>query len=81
MMLAKTSELKLREVVNINDGRRLGPVCDLEFDDETGTIKSISVNNSGLVLRLLGRSSQEVIPWEKIKRFGVDVILVEIDDV
>jgi YlmC/YmxH family sporulation protein len=80
-MLTKSSELKLREVVNINDGRRLGPVCDLEFDDETGTIKAICVNNSGFVLRLLGRSNSEVIPWEKIQRFGVDVILVDVEDV
>jgi YlmC/YmxH family sporulation protein len=80
-MLTKTSELKLREVVNVNDGRRLGPVSDVEFDAETGSIKSISVNSSGFVMRLLGKNNQEVIPWERIKRFGIDVILVEVDEV
>ena len=38
-MLTKSSDLKLREVVNTKDGRRMGPVSDLTFDDETGTIK------------------------------------------
>ncbi|HOB22073.1 MAG: YlmC/YmxH family sporulation protein [Firmicutes bacterium] len=80
-MLTKSSDLKLREVVNTKDGRRMGPVSDLTFDDETGTIKSISVDNTSLVMRLFGKSSQQEIPWEKIKRFGVDVILVEVEDV
>ena len=80
-MLTKSSDLKLREVVNTKDGRRMGPVSDLTCDDETGTIKSISVDNTSLVMRLFGKSSQQEIPWEKIKRFGVDVILVEVEDV
>ncbi len=80
-MLTKSSELKLREVVNISDGKRLGPVCDVEFDDETGAIRSISVHNAGILLRMFGRNSKQSIPWEKIKRFGVDVILVDVDEV
>ena len=32
-MLTKSSDLKLREVVNTKDGRRMGPVSDLTFDD------------------------------------------------
>lgn len=80
-MLTNTSDLKLLEVVNVNNGKRLGPVQDLEFDTETGQIRAISVNNSSFIFKLLGKINQETIPWERIKRFGIDVILVDLEDV
>ncbi len=76
-MLTKTSELREREVVNILDGRRLGLASDLEIEAETGRIKAIVVPGPGKFLWLFGKSEDFVIPWERIKKIGVDVILVE----
>lgn len=76
-MLTKTSELREREVVNILDGRRLGLASDLEIEAETGRIKAIVVPGPGKFLWVFGKSEDFVIPWEKIKKIGVDVILVE----
>lgn len=79
-MLTKTSELREREVVNILDGRRLGLASDLEIEATTGKIKAIVVPGPGKFLWLFGKSEDFVIPWEKIKKIGVDVILVEIPE-
>jgi YlmC/YmxH family sporulation protein len=76
-LLAKTSELREREVVNVIDGRRLGLASDLEIEIETGRIKAIVVPGPGKFLKLFGKSEEFVIPWEWIKKIGVDVILVE----
>jgi YlmC/YmxH family sporulation protein len=76
-LLTKTSELREREVVNVIDGRRLGLASDLEIEIETGRIKAIVVPGPGKFLKLFGKSEEFVIPWEWIKRIGVDVILVE----
>jgi len=76
-LLTKTSELREREVVNILDGRRLGLASDLEIEAETGRIKAIVVPGPGKFLWLFGKSEDFVIPWERIKKIGVDVILVE----
>lgn len=76
-MLTKTSELREREVVNILDGRRLGLASDLEIEAETGRIKAIVVPGPGKFLWLFGKSEDFVIPWERIKKIGIDVILVE----
>jgi YlmC/YmxH family sporulation protein len=76
-LLTKTSELREREVVNVIDGRRLGLASDLEIEIETGRIKAIVVPGSGKFLKMFGKSEEFVIPWEWIKRIGVDVILVE----
>lgn len=79
-MLTKTSELREREVVNILDGRRLGLASDLEIDPETGRIKAIVVPGPGKFLWVFGKSDDFVIPWERIKKIGVDVILVDAPD-
>ncbi len=76
-MLTKTSELSEREVVNILDGKRLGLASDLEIDAETGKIVAIVVPGPGKFLWVFGKSDDFVIPWERIRKIGVDVILVE----
>ncbi|MCL6615367.1 MAG: YlmC/YmxH family sporulation protein [Firmicutes bacterium] len=76
-LLTKSSELRAREVVNVLDGRRLGMTSDFEIDAETGKIKAIVVPGPGRFLWLFGRSDDLVIPWERIRKIGIDVILVE----
>ncbi|HLS90337.1 MAG TPA: YlmC/YmxH family sporulation protein, partial [Limnochordia bacterium] len=46
-MLVKTSDLRLLDVVNIGDGRRLGHVYDLDLDVETGEILAIILPGEG----------------------------------
>lgn len=74
----RSSELRARDVISILDGKRLGLVADLELDLEQGRILSIIVPGPGRFFGLLGREKDYVIPWEKIAKIGVDVILVEI---
>lgn len=76
--MVKTSELKVRDVINIVDGKRLGVMSDLEVDLEQGRITAIVVPGPGRVLGIFGRERDYVIPWENIYRIGEDVILVEL---
>jgi YlmC/YmxH family sporulation protein len=80
LLLTKTSELREREVVNLLDGKRLGMASDLEIDIETGRILAIVIPGPGKFLWLFGKNDTYVIPWERIKKIGVDVILVEAPD-
>ncbi|HOB91083.1 MAG: YlmC/YmxH family sporulation protein [Bacillota bacterium] len=79
-MLIRTSDLKVREVINIRDGRNLGVVTDIEFDMEKGAVQSIIVPGEGRLLGLFGRRGDVVIPWHRIRKFGEDAILVDVDD-
>lgn len=74
----KGLDFKHKEVININDGRRLGFVQDVTADLETGIITSIIVPGSNKLLNLFSQGNDIVIPWEKIKCIGDDIILVEI---
>ncbi|CVK17724.1 MULTISPECIES: YlmC/YmxH family sporulation protein [Sporomusa] len=75
--MLKTSDLKLKEVINVIDGKRLGNITDIEIDVETGRLTAIVVPGVGKFLGLFGRNEDVVIPWDKINKIGMDVILVE----
>ena len=77
-MGAKGLDFKHKEVINITDGKRLGFVQDVTANLESGTITSIIVPGSNKVLNIFSSSNDIIIPCEKIKCIGDDVILVEI---
>ncbi|HHV07124.1 MAG TPA: YlmC/YmxH family sporulation protein [Firmicutes bacterium] len=76
-ILVRTSELRTREVINISDGRKLGSVIDVDIDLESGRLRAIVVPGPRGMFSMFGRNEDVVIPWDKIKRIGQDVILVE----
>jgi len=75
----KGLDFKHKEVININDGKRLGFVQDVTADLETGTITSIIVPGNNKLFNVFA-SNDIVIPWENIKCIGDDIILVEINN-
>ena len=77
-MQDKGLDFKHKEVVNINDGKRLGYVQDVCADLETGTITSIIVPGSNKMLNIFSQNNEIIIPWQNIKCIGEDLILVEI---
>ncbi|NLY53856.1 MAG: YlmC/YmxH family sporulation protein [Firmicutes bacterium] len=78
--MLKISDLRLREVVNVIDGRRLGFVHDLDIDLEEGRVRGFTViEQQGRLFGILGGNSEIYIAWEQVIRIGTDVILVEID--
>ena len=42
-MILRASELRVKEVVSVNDGKRLGYIFDLEIDMDTGKILSFVI--------------------------------------
>lgn len=71
------SELREKEVINLCDGRRLGFVCDVEFELCDGRITAIIVPGESSLLGF-GRCEMIVIPWDKIETIGSDAILVRV---
>ena len=79
-MLLRISALRDLEIIKINDGRRLGPLKDIELDLEAGVIKALVLPNyAGRRLwGLFGRGEDLVVPWERITRIGLDVLLLDL---
>ena len=76
--MERIAYLQCKEVVNITDGCRLGYVSDVELDILTGKVVAIVVPGKCRFFGLFGRADDYVIPWQCIRRFGEDIILVEV---
>lgn len=77
--MIKISDLRVREVINIVDGRRLGPVKDIDLDLTKGYLSALVLPGQNHFFRgFFGREEEIIVPWEKIIKIGVDVILVEL---
>lgn len=79
--MAKSSDFRQKEVVNMRDGRKLGVIVDMEFDLHAGRITAIVVPGPNKLMSFFKGDNDHVIPWEKIKKIGDDVILVDIDSI
>lgn len=75
--MLKISDLRMREVINVLDGRRLGLIKDIDIDMENGRIKALVLPGPSRLLGFFGREEEMIVPWDSIVRIGMDVILVE----
>ena len=76
-MECRVSELRYKEIINVSDGRRYGWVGDVEGALESGQVRALVVPGRLRLFGLLGREEDRVFPWEAVRRFGADTILVE----
>ena len=76
-MECRVSELRYKEMINVSDGSRYGWVGDVEVDLESGQVRALVVPGRLRLFGLLGREEDRVFPWEAVRRFGADTILVE----
>ena len=71
------TELSEKQVVNVCDGKILGYVIDFKVDPTDGRLTAIIVPGEGGFFNFK-RCPDVIIPWEKICKIGIDVILVDI---
>ena len=76
-MECRVSELRYKEIINVSDGSRYGWVGDVEVDLESGQVRALVVPGRLRLFGLLGREEDRVFPWEAVRCFGADTILVE----
>ncbi|MFD2628303.1 YlmC/YmxH family sporulation protein [Oceanobacillus kapialis] len=75
--MMKLSELQVKEVIIVDDGKRLGHISDLEIDTNSGKIVAIVLTVKDKKNGFFGKSDELVIQWNQIVRIGSDVILVK----
>ena len=75
--MIKISDLRLKDVIEAEDGRRLGYINDMEIDPEAGRIDALIIPGDRSWRWFFGRSEETVLPWQHIVKLGVDVIIVQ----
>lgn len=76
--MLKATDLSKLDIINISDGSKLGSVTDMHFDLSTGRITALVVGQSRK-LGMLRAGKDLIIPWNRIVKFGVHAVLVDID--
>lgn len=76
-METRVADLRCKEVVSVSDGSRFGFVSDVEMDLDSGQVQALVVPGRLRLFGLLGREEERRIPWDQVRRFGEDIILVE----
>ena len=69
-------ELRRKDIVSINDGRKLGRIVDLVCSSSSGKVQGIVAPYGKKFLCF--RSQEVYIPYCNIKTIGEDIILVDI---
>ena len=65
------------EVVDISEGRRLGFISDIVFDEDFTKIESLVIPNQNGLLSIFKKKDDIHIKWNQIKTIGIDIILVD----
>jgi len=71
------SDLQGKDIVNVNDGTKIGSIIDVIIDNN-GSIVSMIVQGNKFFSNLFSSKNDVEIKWEQIKKIGEDVILVNI---
>ena len=75
----RISDLRHKDIVNVIDGKKLGPVKDIEVDLNEGKIMALILPATNRTFRLWSRNEDIILEWTKIKKIGLDVVLVELN--
>ena len=76
-MSVKFTDLQCKEVICVNDGRRLGFIKDILLGIPEGEVLAIVVPGPCRMMGLLGHRDDYLIPWRCIRRIGPEIVLVD----
>jgi len=74
----RLSELQSKDIVNLNDGKRMGKIIDVVIDN--GKIYNLVIEPKRFFLNIFRRGEEITIKWESIEKIGEDVILIKINN-
>lgn len=71
------SDLQEKDIVDINNGKKVGRVIDAKIDNE-GKIIYLVIDSKKSIRNILSNSSDINISFNQIKKIGEDVILIDL---
>ena len=70
------SQLRQMEIIDISEGKRLGFVGDVIFNDDFTRIEALVIPLQSSIISMFKKKDEIIIKWSQIKVIGVDIILV-----
>ena len=79
-MIYSLTELRQKEVINLNNGEKLGFVDDIRFESDTGRVVDLMIMGRSVFLGLFGKEEDIVLSCSDIELIGKDTILVRYNE-
>jgi len=76
-MSCTASDLRTKEIINLNTGHRLGFVYDVELTLPEGQVTALIIPGPSRFFGLLGREEDLIILWDQVVKIGEEIILVD----
>lgn len=76
--MLRLSDLRDKEIININDGQRLGYPVDFDIDVEKGLLTGMIIPGEAKIMSLFSKGNDIYVNWDRIIKIGVDTILVNL---
>ncbi len=73
-------ELRNKEIINADDGCRMGFLHDLDINMEDGRIEALILKGTGKLFGFIGTDNDLVIPWKMVQKIGKDTIIVSVPE-
>lgn len=73
----RLSDLQSKDVISIQDGRKIGNIIDVKIEETTGKILTLVVEPTRFFLNFFSMREEFEIYWPDIEKIGEDVILVK----
>ena len=72
--------MKNKVIVDFSTGEKIGLLksCDLEIDENSGKITAILLPKNKFTTLFSGDYDYTKIPWECVRKIGIDTIIVEL---
>lgn len=74
------SDIQSIDVVNVTTGNKIGKIKDIDFDCTNGNIISLSILTISKLRSFFSGEQIIIIPWDKVVKFGNDVIIVNYNE-
>lgn len=74
----KLSDLQRKDIVNLNNGKKVGKIIDVEINALNGSMENLIIEKSKYFRNLFSTESDILVKFEQIKKMGEDVILIDL---
>ena len=75
----RLSDLQKKDIININDGTKIGNIIDIKIDESSGMIASLIVERGSF--NIFSSKGEFEIRFDQIEKVGEDVIIVRIENI
>ena len=74
----RLSELQKKNIINLNNGKIVGKIIDIDFNPSDGSLKGLVIERSRYFKSVFNAENDVIVTFNQIKKIGEDVILIDI---